>query len=696
MGQAIGIDLGTTYSVVAYINPHGIAETIRNEANAVTTPSVIYFDETGPVVGTEAKEQQAFGEANVAAFFKRQMGDPNFYLTFHNKNYTPVDLSAIVLTHLKQQAEVFLQEAVTHAVITVPAYFNNHQREATMQAGRQAGLTVLSIISEPMAAAFAYGIRPQQDTKAVLVYDLGGGTFDVSVVKISPTEQRGLGVDGDHQLGGKDWDDQLCLYLAGQFKDDFGIDLVGEDYNELLTKAEETKKALSARTSVNVRVQGQGQKGNYTVTQALFEELTADLMGQTQILTEVLLDDIQLTWADLDTVLLVGGSTRMPMVKKYVEQMSGQEVLQNINPDEAVALGAAIQAAMEMEKISPPKYTLAGRKTSIDVISHSLGMIATNEDHSRYVNSIIIPKNQTVPATETRPYELPLRRSGDNELEIFLTQGETNDPLDCNYLGRYRFTGIPTLSTHKATFEVTYSYDNNQVVQISVIEQSTGTPLRMTREELPDDVPERFNKPPVMTAQEQEPMVVYLAFDLSGSMSGNPIEEAKKAAHAFVEQCDLNHTAIGIIGFSDSVAVTLEATEKANQISTAIDNLRVGQTGGGNATHPFDDILRLLPQEQSRSWLKWLRQDNYALRRYALVLADGVWSNQGLAIERAKRCHQAEIDIIGIGFGTADKTFMKAISSSDEHSFYTDLNQLTETFSTIAQELTGQTTGLRV
>lgn len=674
MSTFVGIDLGTTFSVVACIDQDGRPQAIPNENNRAITPSVVYLGKEGPIVGDEAKERQASGATEIASFFKRHMGDANFELMVGGISYTPTDLSALVLKHLRAVAEGYLGQPVTQAVITVPAYFNNMQREATIQAGRQAGLDVLSIISEPTSAALAYGMRPTQGSQTVLVYDLGGGTFDVSVVQISPTEQRVLGISGDHNLGGKDWDDRILIYLSQQFEEEFGVELVGVEFNDLLVKAENAKKSLTTRQSVNIVVQSGGHRAAYELTRGQFEALTSDLMERTQRLTEQVLEDIHLQWSDLTNVLLVGGSTRMPMVHAWVERMSGRPPLTTINPDEAVALGAAIQAAMEIEQTSArPMFALAGRKKSVDVISHSLGIIATNDDRSRYLNSIIIQKNQPIPTHHTRPYKLRLNRSGDNRLDVYMTQGESDAPLDCAYLGKYVFSNIPTIPNREAVIDITYAYDKNGVVQVSAVERSTGQPLLLTIEPLPGDVPARFALPPEQEVR-REHLTVYLAFDLSGSMSGPPLAEAQKAAHTFVSQCDLSSTSVGLISFSDRVLVEIEACQNARRITGAINGLDIGRTGYGNDTHPFDEISR--------------RMQRVTGLRYAIVLADGVWSDQPRAVRQAKKCHGEGIEIIAVGFGGADRAFLRQISSSDENSFFTNLNALAETFSTIAQELT--------
>jgi len=675
VGKFVGIDLGTTYSAAAYINADGKPEIIPGERGRAITPSVIYFGAEGSIVGDEAKEYQAAGVKEVVSFFKRSMGDSQFLLSFYGRDYTPVDLSALVLAHLKKQAEQHLRADVTDAVITVPAYFTHTQRTATIEAGRKAGLNVLKIISEPTAAALAYGLRPSQDAQRVLVYDLGGGTFDVSLIFITPTELNVIGTDGDHNLGGKDWDDRLIGYLESQFDAEFGVELLGDDVNELRVQAEKLKLALSAHQSSEIRVQATGKVGRYTVTRELFDSLTRDLMERTQLLTEHVLAEQNLSWQDLSGVLLVGGSTRMPMVSSYVERMSGKPPMRGINPDEAVALGAAIQAALEMEQAlsNAPIYSLAGRKKTVDVIAHSLGMIAESADRSRYLNSVLIRKNLPIPSSQMRPYKMAVRRRGDSELEVFLTQGESDDPQQCTYLGRYVFSDFPPAADKSVILDITYEYDKNGVVHISAVERASGKPLHLSVESVPLDVPARFAGRP-MDQQVREHLTVYLAFDLSGSMSGRPLDEAKKAAEEFVSQCDLTTTSVGLISFSDSVHVDLVAKQNGKDISRAIQQLSIGRTGYGNLGHPFNELYNHL--------------SNAAGLRYAIVLADGVWSHQDRAIHQAQRCHTAGIEVIAIGFGGADRGFLAKIASSSEQSFFTDLNRLTEAFSTIAQELT--------
>jgi molecular chaperone DnaK len=627
MNNFVGIDLGTTFSVVAYIKD-GKPEVIPNNQGKRITPSVIDLGSNPPLVGDDAKEKQALGDEQVYAFFKRDMGNPHALYLENNQEYTPIDLSSMVLSYLKHCAEDFLGQSVTDAVITVPAYFNNMQREATIEAGKKAGFNILRIINEPTAAAIAYGVRPNQNNSKILVYDLGGGTFDVSLVEVTGDELRVIATDGDHILGGKDWDDRILQFLATQFEEDFGVELMGEDFNELMILAEKTKISLSTKQAVKVSVKGGGHQASYEITRQQFEQLTKDLIERTQMLVNIVLDEANLTWKDIEGAVLVGGSTRMPMVREYVEEMSGKLPLSGVNPDEAVALGAAIQAAIDIEakQQKNPQLFLSGKtqstetlllggvKKSSDVISHSLGMIAVSENGDKYINSIIISKNQPIPSQQTRPYQFRVKKGEENKLEVFMTQGETLDPMSCVYLGNYVFTDIPMVNSRLAIIDITYSYNLSGVVEVSAVERSTQKPLTLTIEPVPLDVPDdRFTKSPQETVV-REHLNIYMAFDLSGSMNGRPLNEAIEAAKSFVTQCDLTTTSIGIIEFSDKTLTTVNSSQNIRKINHGIQNLSIGRTGYGNSAHPFDEIFRILRKAKDL--------------KYGIILTDGVWANQ--------------------------------------------------------------------
>ncbi|GAB2839917.1 Hsp70 family protein [Actinocorallia aurea] len=685
MEPAVGIDLGTTYSAVAWVNGDGVPEIIPNPLGEALTPSVVGFGASGdPVVGAGAKAAQGEGDGEVAHLFKRWMGDASFAFPGGGRDWTPPELSAEVLAHLKRQAEEALGVPVRRAVITVPEYFTHPQREATLRAGRLAGLDVFRLMSEPTAAALAYGLRPAEETRRVLVYDLGGGTFDISLVEIGAETLQVVAAEGDHELGGRDWDDRLAGEVMRRLTTEES-ELLSAHPGVLLVETERIKHTLSARRSAELRVALGGRTIRAAVTREDFAAATRDLVEMTGHLTRKLLQEADAAWEDVAGVLPVGGSTRMPMIREFIEEMSGKPPMAGIHPDHAVALGAAAQAALLLEAeaetlrlpgaaAAEPILRLGGPRKVGNVVAHSLGMIAESADGARYVNSVLLPRNTRIPSAATRPYKFRIKGDASDEMEVFLTQGETEDVEDCAYLGRYLVTGFPKKGGRRETVvDVTYAYDDNALVGVEAVDRTSGTRLDVKVEQLPEDVPARFLLPPEADAG-REPMTVYLAFDLSGSMSGGPLRAAKDAARTFVGQLDLTTTAVGLIGFSDSVKVALKATNNGASIDRAVHRLSVGATGYGNDTDPFDKIRELLKKDQHR--------------RFAVVLADGVWSHQGKAISRAKACHAAGIEVVAVGFGGADRRFLQAIASSDEQALFTREGELSAVFGTIAREIT--------
>ena len=686
--NAIGIDLGTTFSVVATVNASGRPEVVKMpEDGSSTTPSVVYFPETGdPLVGKEAKAMQGLGEQDVASFFKRDMGDLGFAQVYRGRSYSATDLSAIVLRHLKRGAEEALGTKIDSAVITVPAYFNNAQREATIAAAKQAGFRkVLRIINEPTAAAIAFGLtKTAAMGKTTMVYDLGGGTFDVSIVKVTPTEITVLATDGDHRLGGKNWDDRIAQELAQRFKDEFGTDPFDdvESFNDLLVRCENAKKDLSQRESTRISVVHGGDRGNYTLTRAEFEGLTRDLLERTRIISESVLAAVPgLNWNSLDGVLLVGGSTRMQMVGNFVQEMTGRPPLRGINVDEAVALGAALQAASDLQ--SEGEFELEGTRdgggeftlpTITDVTSHSLGMVAENGDRSKYVNSILIAKNSTIPKTETKPYTLRVGRDRTrNKMEVYMLQGEDGDPLACDILGKYVISDIEPVSGGKVTLEVGFSYNKNGTVDVTAVQRDTGRGLPVTKEPVPEDrswlarSPKENDKKTVVAN-----VSVVIAVDTSGSMYGPPMTEAKRAASTLARKLSAENFHIGVLAFSDQEGRLKECMVQHPSAQAAISKLEVGW-GGGNSDIPFRTAKRMMNATDDKKFL--------------VLLTDGCWNSPQKAIKHADEIKADGVEIIAIGFGGADHEFLRAVASCDENALMTDLSNLVDSFSTIGQVL---------
>ncbi len=684
---AVGIDLGTTYSVIAALDDRGRPIVIPNAEGQLTTTSVVCLDNGRLVVGEEAKQAQALGEENVASFFKRWMGNPEYRVTLGDREWTPVELSAQVLMKLARDAETFLKQPVKQVVITVPAYFDDHQRRATIAAGQQAGLDVLQIINEPTAAALTYGLKLGEQNQLVLVYDLGGGTFDVTLVDITATEFRVLGTDGDHQLGGKDWDDTVARWFAESFQEKYQIDIFsdGMAFNELRVACEDAKKKLSDVHGTRLTYTYQKQKHSDELTRDKFQELTNHLMERTAVLCEHTLTEASKIWADLAGVLLVGGSSRMPQVKEFVQRMSGRPGMQTVNPDHAVAEGAALCAGQLLAKKHSGLSQLYGlpgrRKRIVDVMSHSLGMIAESTDGTRYINSIIIRKNLPIPCVEMRPYQFVTTPDAPNEIEVYATQGEEPDPFACTFLRKYRIRGLTHRGDGACVVDVSYHYDDNGVVNVTACDRATSATLTISEEPIGEDL-EWLGRPPRRAGRGH--VMAYLAVDLSGSMAGMPLIKAKEAAREFLQQSDLSKCSIGLVVFSDKIRTELEACQNAKEIEAAIERMVVGRVlGYGNLGSPFQHARTLLEQHNGPKFL--------------ILMTDGAWVRQELAIKQADECRQAGIQTIAIGFGAADEEFLRRVATTQSGAYFTSLNELTATFGTIAREITetagGQFTG---
>lgn len=713
MGIRVGIDLGTTFSAVARIDPvTGKATVIKNSFGSSTTPSVLCFEKSGNVLfGEDAKNMQSVGDTNAIAFFKRSMGKDMFSVDILGKSYTATDLSAILLQKLKQEAEEQIGEQIDAAVITVPAYFTHKEREATIQAGKRAGLEVIAIINEPTAAAFAYGLNEKGSEQTVLIFDLGGGTFDVTVAKINRNEITILGSDGDHELGGKDWDDCIARYLASEFYEQYGVDL-SEDPEmvaSLLVTAENTKKQLTSKDVVSVPINYRDIRGKIDITEETFESISHFLIGTTKEVTERLLDSVNLTWGHIDGVILVGGSTRMRMIHNYVYEMSGKPPLSGINVDEAVALGAAIRANITDKGEAVPALgaiggasktsslpSIQGAKAVTDVTAHSLGMIAQSQDGKAYINSIIIKKNTRIPASNTKTYKFRTRAK-DNELEVYVLQGEHSRPLDNTLINKYVITDIERTSTPQSEIDVTYHYTINGVIEVAAVQKDTGKKLPIRVEPIPEDMNWTDLSPEEHLGAAGSPpeVSIMLAVDLSGSMSGKPIREAMKAMKDFTVQMDSSFTRIGVMVFADRTKVLCKPTDDYATVCKYINQLegmvQRSDAGIGNEAEPFSEAYNTLNGK-----LEFLKKTKDKELKYLVVLTDGCWYNPKIAVVAAKKCHLAGIEVMALGFGSADYKFLKQIASTDDFASMTDLSNLGGSFSKIAQAIGDGSTGLSV
>jgi molecular chaperone DnaK len=471
MGKIIGIDLGTTNSCVAVMEG-GEPVVIPNSEGARTTPSVVAFTKDGErLVGQVAKRQAITNPDRTVISIKREMGTAH-KVNIDGKAYTPQDISAMILQKMKAEAEAYLGETVTQAVITVPAYFSDSQRQATKDAGRIAGLEVLRIINEPTAASLAYGLD-KEGTQKILVYDLGGGTFDISLLEIGDGVFEVLATNGNNRLGGDDFDERVINYIAETFKKDSGIDLKKDRmaYQRLKEAAEKAKIELSGVMSANINLpfitaDASGPKHlDMTLTRAKFDELTADLVEMTVGPTNQALKDAGLSAAQIDKIILVGGSTRIPAVQTAVKRITNKEPFKGINPDECVAIGAAIQAGV-----------LGGEVKDVlllDVTPLSLGL--ETEGH---IFTKLIERNTTIPTTKSQVFSTAA--DGQTTVEIHVLQGERPMAYDNKTLGRFQLTGIPPAPRGVPQIEVTFNIDRNGIVNVSAKDKGTGNEQKIT------------------------------------------------------------------------------------------------------------------------------------------------------------------------------------------------------------------------
>ena len=473
MSKIIGIDLGTTNSCVAVMEG-GKATVVTNTEGSRTTPSVVAFTKSGErLVGEPAKRQAVTNADRTISSIKRHMGS-DYRVEIDGKKYSPQEISAMILQKLKADAENYLGEKVTEAVITVPAYFNDAQRQATKDAGKIAGLDVKRIINEPTAAALAYGLDNDKEQK-IMVYDLGGGTFDVSIIEIGDGVIEVLATNGDNRLGGDDFDKKVTDYMIEDFKKKEGIDLSNDKMalQRLREAAEKAKKELSSSTTTNINLpfitaNETGPKHfEMDLTRAKFDELTHDLVERTVIPVQNALKDAGLTAADLSKVLLVGGSTRMPAVQDKVRQLTGHEPSKTLNPDECVALGASIQGGK-----------LAGDAGAGDILLLDVTPLSRSIETLGGVATKLIERNTTIPTKKSQVFST----AADNQtaVDIHVVQGERQFAKDNKSLGQFRLDGIPPARRGVPQIEVTFDIDANGIVNVSAKDLGTGKEQHIT------------------------------------------------------------------------------------------------------------------------------------------------------------------------------------------------------------------------
>ena len=472
MAKVIGIDLGTTNSVVSVMEG-GEPVVITNPEGSRITPSVVGFTKDGQrLVGRLAKNQAVSNPDRTVSSIKRHMGDPNYHVTIDGKNYTPPEISAMILQKLKSDAEAYLGETVSQAVITVPAYFNDSQRQATKDAGKIAGLEVLRIINEPTAAALAYGLDKDQD-ETILVFDLGGGTFDVSILELSEGVFEVKATNGDTVLGGDDFDKKIMDWMVEEFKKENGIDLSQDKMSaqRLIEAAEKAKIELSSMTQTNINLpfitaDATGPKHlDLKLTRAKFDELTHDLVERTMGPTRQAMSDAGLSPSDIDKVLLVGGSSRIPAVQEAIKGYFGKEPDRSVNPDECVSIGAAIQAGIIVGEV---KDMLLLDVTPLSLGIETLGGVSTK----------LIERNTTIPVRKSQIFST----AADNQpsVDIHVLQGEREMAAGNKTLGRFELSDIPPAPRGVPRIEVAFDIDANGIVHVSAKDLGTGKEQKIT------------------------------------------------------------------------------------------------------------------------------------------------------------------------------------------------------------------------
>ncbi|HEX5443809.1 MAG TPA: Hsp70 family protein, partial [Pirellulales bacterium] len=470
---AVGIDLGTTYSVIAYLDEQGRPTSVPNSSGEILTPSVVLFESDGAVVGKEAVLAAALEPDKVADCIKRDMGSKYYHKKIGRELLPPEVISSYVLRRLKTDAERKLGP-IEQAVITVPAYFDETRRRATMDAGRLAGLDVLDILNEPTAAAIVFGHqkgfldasgRVKSDhPMRVLVYDLGGGTFDVTVVELSDQSFTALATDGDVRLGGKDWDEKLVEIAANRLHDELGEDprQTPATLLELWFAAEAAKKTLSERLKATLFVNHEGRRLKVEVGRREFEEATAALVARTATTADIVVMQAGLSWQSIDRVLVVGGSTRMPMILRMLEELAGKAVDHSVSADEAVAHGAALYAGLLLEQHLPgsrPAFSVT------NINSHSLGVVGVDPDSGARVNRILIPKNTPLPHTAARRFKT--HRDNQPNVKVTVVEGESEDPDACIEVGACVIRDLPPNLPAGWPVEVRYTYQENGRLAVS-------------------------------------------------------------------------------------------------------------------------------------------------------------------------------------------------------------------------------------
>lgn len=736
MGIAVGIDLGTTFSAVACVDADGEPKILPNSSGEHTTPSVVAVAEDGSVVcGEAAKEAQLMGDANVASFYKTNMGNAGYVEYLRGCEFDATTLSSTFLRHLIADVSRANGVQIDSAVVTVPAYFEAPQREATLEALRRTGVRALGTLNEPSAAAYAYGLMSADAAgeRTILIYDLGGGTFDVTVARLSGREIRVLSSTGNHQLGGRQWDSALSDFILDQLcdargldRDDVESDLTPSDINTLAVVSEQVKRDLTSRARTRARVMAESISGTIEVTREDFEEATRHLLTLTTDCCEEALREAGLTWGRLDGYILVGGSTKMPQVREYLTGKVGSGPIGgNVNPDEAVALGAAVYAAQKCgtafslpgAPAAAPRFSLGALPKLVDCTAHSMGMIAESEDRSRYVNSTIIAKNTPIPATNSREYAVRATPGRPGSLEIYLLQGDDPAPLNNTVVGKYVVPKIPGERGRETHVLVSYSYTENATIEVGATLASSGKSLEVQRAEVESDLSRFLNAPTDNDVKgEGHGFVdarVMICVEVSACMYGEGFAAAEEAVDSFLDSVDGSGVQVGLMYFADSSKVVCEPSDdyagivkytRAGLFNRCLINKDLLESPDFNhqeweissksgfysleATECGSDLTasNVDPLNEYISWRGGVKKDDVS--DIVLILTDDFWADTyDSALNNSRSLKEDGVRIICIGTPRADLEFLKKISTSDSYAGLFDFSELGTAFSSIGRSI---------
>ncbi len=651
MGIRVGIDLGTCYSSLAYVD--SMAEElvlIPNVEGELKTPSImVALSDKTLFYGQEALDKRLAGEGDMVA------------------------LTSDYLSYLLEMARQRVGQEITEAVITVPTFYTDGERRNLKEMLGEAGVQVVGIINEPTAAALAYSYRNPNTKRKVLIYKLGGGTFETAVADLNNAQVQILGAIGSRDLGGREWEDVIASYIKDQFYREFKVDFTEDKLEGIKIRelAEQVLIRLSQVSGAEAVVRYKGYTGRYYITRDMLFMMTKTMLALTVDMIKRLLSSLNIKEPEVDGILFSGGATKIPMLREYVEKELGCTGIMGVNTDYDVVYGAAIKAWLWKRNTN--------EKSRIhEVVANSIGMISVSIDGAWFVNSILIHKNTRIPISNTRTFLLSVGKKG-GRMTIYLLQGEGAVPKDCIVVGKYIIDHIEYIEGGKTLIDVTFSYDEDAIIHIQARQREKGELLAIHREPIPLDM-EWVNQQPQIIEEEiakEEVGIVYFCVDLSGSMAGLPFVEAKRALRRIASELDLTCKKVGIIGFSDQSQFILPPTDNINNINRTLQRLHISgrMFGYGNGTSPFAAVYEKHCQNE-----KELKEEVAMV-----VVTDGAWPDKERAMQIAGLCKEKGITVYTMAFGRADTEYLSRLASLKEVSDFTEKKKGKGEWLTIAQ-----------